>query len=137
MSLFIIGIPLVLVAIGIAVVPLIAMSKKEVHHLMYAAERRLEAHRLVQQAHHHVRHASAAAPADEAPFMLRPAGTVCATGTGPSSSRAPDRQICGLPGPSPRTSARVPPSPDVRRRREPPPLCSLGPSGSPRTDTRP
>jgi hypothetical protein len=66
MSLFIIGIPLVLVAIGIAVVPLIAMSKKEVHHLMYAAERRLEAHRLVQQAHHHARHASASAPADGA-----------------------------------------------------------------------
>ena len=50
MSLFIISIPLMLVAIGIAIVPLIAMSKKEVRHLMYEAERRLEEHRLVQQA---------------------------------------------------------------------------------------
>ena len=66
MSLFIISIPLMLVAVGIAVVPLIAMSKKEVHHLMYEAERRLEEHRLVQQAHHHARLASASAPADGA-----------------------------------------------------------------------
>jgi hypothetical protein len=66
MSLFIISIPLMLVAVGIAVVPLIAMSKKEVHHLMYEAERRLEEHRLVQLAHHHARPASASAPADGA-----------------------------------------------------------------------
>ena len=59
MSLIIISIPLMLVAIGIAVVPLIAMSKKEVRHLMHEAERRLEEHHLVQQARHHQRHASA------------------------------------------------------------------------------
>ncbi|MGO9854725.1 MAG: hypothetical protein ACLPYY_06775 [Acidimicrobiales bacterium] len=59
MSLFIISIPLMLVAIGIAVVPLIAMSKKEVRHLMHEAERRLEEHHLVQQARHHQRPASA------------------------------------------------------------------------------
>ena len=66
MSLFIISIPLMLVAIGIAVVPLIAMSKKEVSHLMHEAERRLEEHRLVQQARHHQRPASASAPAEGA-----------------------------------------------------------------------
>ncbi len=66
MSLFIISIPLMLVAIGIAIVPLIAMSKKEVRHLMYEAERRLEEHRLVQQAHHHRHHAAASAPAERA-----------------------------------------------------------------------
>ncbi len=62
MSLFIISIPLMLVAIGIAVVPLIAMSKKEVRHLMQEAERRLEEHHLVQQARHHQQHASASVP---------------------------------------------------------------------------
>lgn len=66
MSLFVISIPLMLVAIGIAVVPLIAMSKKEVRHLMHEAERRVEEHRLVHQAHEHARHASASAPADAA-----------------------------------------------------------------------
>lgn len=62
MSLFIISIPLMLVAVGIAVVPLIAMSKKEVHHLMHEAERHLEELRVLEQAHHHQRHASASAP---------------------------------------------------------------------------
>ena len=66
MSLFIISIPLMLVAIGIAVVPLIAMSKHEVRHLMHEAERRLEEHHLVQQAHHHQRHASASVSAEGA-----------------------------------------------------------------------
>lgn len=61
MALLIISIPLMFVAVGIAVVPLIAMSKKEVRHLMYEAERRLEEHRLVQEAHHHARHVSASA----------------------------------------------------------------------------
>ena len=63
MTLFILTIPLMLVAIGIAVVPLIAMSKREMRHLMYEAERRLEEHRLVHQAHHHVRPAAASVPA--------------------------------------------------------------------------
>jgi len=66
MSLFILTIPLMLIAIGIAVVPLIALSRKEIRHLMDEAERRLEEHRLVHQAHHHARHASASAPADGA-----------------------------------------------------------------------
>ncbi len=63
MSLVIISIPLMLVAIGIAVVPLIAMSKKELRHLMQEAERRVEEHRLVHQARSHSETASAPAPA--------------------------------------------------------------------------
>ncbi len=66
MSLFIISIPLMLVAVGIAVVPLIAMSKKETRHLMGEAERRLEEHRLLHQAHHHLRPATVTAPANGA-----------------------------------------------------------------------
>jgi hypothetical protein len=65
MSVLILSIPLMLVAIGIAVVTLIALSTNETRHLMHEAERRVEEHRLVHQAFHHVRPGSASDFADE------------------------------------------------------------------------
>jgi hypothetical protein len=44
MALFFISIPLMLVAVGVAVVPLIVMSRNEVRHLARQAEQRLERH---------------------------------------------------------------------------------------------
>lgn len=54
MTLFIISIPLMLVAVGIAVVPLLAMSHKEARHI---AEE-FEQHRLAHQAHCHDAHST-------------------------------------------------------------------------------
>ncbi len=53
MTLFIISIPLMLVAVGVAVVPLLAMSHREVRHVAEEFEHRREQHRLAHQAHHH------------------------------------------------------------------------------------
>jgi hypothetical protein len=58
MTLLIISIPFMLVAVGIAVVPLIAMSHTEARHI---AEE-IEQHRLAHQAHRH--HARAMHPND-------------------------------------------------------------------------
>ena len=53
MTLFIISIPLMLIAVGIAVVPLLALSHRESRHIAQEFEHRLEQHRLTHQAHHH------------------------------------------------------------------------------------
>ena len=53
MTLFIISIPLMLIAIGIAVVPLLALSHREARHIAHEFEHRLEQHRLAHQTHHH------------------------------------------------------------------------------------
>lgn len=52
MTLFIISIPLMLVAVAIAVVPLIAMSKSEARKIAIDVERLVERERLAYQAHH-------------------------------------------------------------------------------------
>lgn len=49
MSLFLVSIPFMLVAVGIAVVPLLAMSRSEVRQIGLDFERRRERYRLAHQ----------------------------------------------------------------------------------------
>ena len=59
MTLFIISIPFMIVAIAIAVVPLIGVSRSEVRHLAADLERHREQRRLAHEAHqghHHAAH---------------------------------------------------------------------------------
>ena len=71
MTLFIISIPFMLVAVGVAVVPLLAMSHTEVRHIAEEFEQHREQHRLAHQAHPHHAHA---APRDDRVVMHTPAG---------------------------------------------------------------
>ncbi len=73
MTLFIISIPLMLVAVGVAVVPLLAMSHREVRHVAEEFEHRREQHRLAHQAHHHA-HATRPTAATGPSSTHRPAG---------------------------------------------------------------
>lgn len=52
MALFVISIPLMLVAVGVAVVPLVVVSRREVTELVHEAEMKFERHRR----NHPVRH---------------------------------------------------------------------------------
>lgn len=56
MTLFIISIPLMLVAVAIAVVPLIAMSWSEMRDIAVEVERNFEQERLAHQVHQERRH---------------------------------------------------------------------------------
>jgi len=56
MTLFIISIPFMLVAVGVAVVPLLAMSHAEARHIAEEFEQRREQHRLAHQAQGHHAH---------------------------------------------------------------------------------
>ncbi len=58
MTLFIISIPFMLVAVGVAVVPLLAMSHAEARHITEEFEQHREQHRLAHQAHRQHAHAT-------------------------------------------------------------------------------
>lgn len=58
MALFIISIPFMIVAIGIAVVPLIGVSRSEVRHLTAELERHREQRLLAHEAHQGHSHAA-------------------------------------------------------------------------------
>ncbi len=71
MTLFIISIPFMLVAVGVAVVPLLAMSQTEVRHITEEFEQHREQHCLAHQAHRHHAHM---AHRDDRIVMHTPAG---------------------------------------------------------------
>ena len=58
MTLFIISIPFMIVAVGIAVIPLIKLSRSEMRHITAEVERHREEHRLAHEAHLGHRHAA-------------------------------------------------------------------------------
>jgi hypothetical protein len=60
MALFIISVPLTLVAVGVAVIPLIATSLNEARHLAREAEERLERHAHLHRQAHRAGHATQA-----------------------------------------------------------------------------